>query len=129
LKKIAINYKRFKVRGMAPQKTPQKNPISLRLSDEMESRLERCVERTGMKKQTLAQAAITAAVEAIEKNDFKLVLPVKFEVTHIAIPQAAAGDRQTYPAHQPSPAMNDTPPPKEKPKKLGPMTKPGSIEN
>jgi hypothetical protein len=36
-----------------------------------------------MKKHTLAQDAIEAAVEAIERNGYKLVIPIQFEVTQV----------------------------------------------
>ena len=38
-----------------------------------------------MTKNALAQAAIEAAVEAIEANDYKLVLPLEFTPKHVAI--------------------------------------------
>lgn len=51
-----------------------------------------------MKKHTLAQQAIEAAVEAIEKNGFRLVMPIeyRFEVTHV--PEAARP--RVYPESQ-----------------------------
>jgi predicted DNA-binding protein len=85
----------------------QKNPISMRLSDELEARLEAAVERLGIKKQTLAQMAVEAAVEAIEKNDFRLVVPVKFEVTHVAVARTAPGPVSTFPPPSTPEVLND----------------------
>lgn len=71
-------------------KKPQKAPISLRLSDEMEARLENCAKRTKQKKHALAQAALEAAVEAIEKNDYRIVLPIEFDVRYVAAKKSEA---------------------------------------
>jgi ABC-type microcin C transport system permease subunit YejE len=40
-----------------------------------------------MKKHTLAQEAIEAAIEA---NDYRIVLPIQFDVTHVAIKKTSA---------------------------------------
>jgi predicted DNA-binding protein len=64
----------------------KKVPMSLRLDDDVEERLEECSKRLKMRKHTLAQAALEAGIEAIEKNGYKLVFPLEFEVKHIAIP-------------------------------------------
>lgn len=66
-------------------------PISLRLSPELTRRLEEVAARTRQKKHALAQEAIEAAVDAIEKNDYRLVVPIEFSVTHVPklnIPEA-----------------------------------------
>jgi predicted DNA-binding protein len=63
-----------------PKKTV---PFSLRLSPELTARLEECATQLRLKKHSLAQDAIEAAVEAIERNDYRLVVPVQFEVTHV----------------------------------------------
>jgi hypothetical protein len=57
-------------------------PLSLRFSPELEARLEECAKRLNIKKATLAQMAIQAAVEAIEKNGYRIVMPIQFETTH-----------------------------------------------
>lgn len=64
---------------------PQTVPMSLRLSPELAARLEKCAQNLKQKKHTLAQAAIEAAVEAIEQNDYQLVVPIRFDVTHVAV--------------------------------------------
>jgi hypothetical protein len=56
-----------------------KHPMSLRLPPELHQRLEECASRLKIKRHTLAQNAIEAAIEAIEKNGYRLSLPMKFE--------------------------------------------------
>ena len=53
--------------------------MSLRLSPELHQRIEECAARLKIKRHTLAQNAIEAAVEAIEKNGYRLSLPMKFQ--------------------------------------------------
>ena len=53
-------------------------PMSLRLSPELHQRLEDCAARLKIKRHTLAQNAIEAAVEAIERNGYRLSLPMQF---------------------------------------------------
>jgi hypothetical protein len=65
-------------------------PMSLRLSHELLQRLEETARVLGVKKHTLAQDAIKAAVEAIERNGYKLVIPIEFEVTSVAVPKASS---------------------------------------
>ena len=54
------------------------HPMSLRLSPELHQRLEECAARLKIKRHTLAQNAIEAAIEAIERNGFRLSLPMRF---------------------------------------------------
>jgi len=63
-------------------------PLSVRLSPELNTRLEECAEKLRMKKHTLAQEAIEAAVDAIEANGYKLVVPIQFEITSVPVPSA-----------------------------------------
>lgn len=70
----------IKVAFVAQKRTA---PLSVRLSPELNQRLEDSAKALHMKKHTLAQEAIEAAVDAIEKNDFRLVVPMRFEVTHV----------------------------------------------
>lgn len=58
--------------------------MSLRLSEELYDRLEECARRLKVKKHALAQDAIEAAVEAIEKHG-GLVIPIKFDVSQVPI--------------------------------------------
>src|SRR5687768_528647 len=58
----------------------QKLPMSIRLSTELAARLERCAARLRMKKHTLAQQAIEAAVAAIERNGYRMSLPLEFRL-------------------------------------------------
>ncbi|MEW6304402.1 MAG: hypothetical protein AB1705_13070 [Verrucomicrobiota bacterium] len=72
-------------------------PLSLRLSPELEGRLVECSHRLRMKKHTLAQEAIAAAVEAIEKNGYRLVVPVEFDVRHVPVTRSEAEQREEKP--------------------------------
>lgn len=65
-------------------KTPV--PISFRLDGDVRERLADISKRTGIPERTLAQWAITAAVNAIEEADGKLVVPVEFTVKHTPAP-------------------------------------------
>src|SRR5687768_12243505 len=53
-------------------------PMSLRLPPELHQRLEECAARLKIKRHTLAQNAIEAAVEAIERNGYRMSLPLQF---------------------------------------------------
>lgn len=64
---------------------PKTVPMSLRLTPELNERLEKCAERTKQKKHSLAQEAIEAVVDAIERNGYRLAIPIEFEVTHLVI--------------------------------------------
>ena len=52
--------------------------MSLRLPPELHQRLEECAARLKIKKHTLAQNAIEAAIEAIERNGYRMSLPMQF---------------------------------------------------
>lgn len=68
--------------------------MSLRLPPEMHQRLEECAARLKIKRHTLAQNAIEAAIEAIERNGYRLSLPMQFrfpsesEAQTVRYPQA-----------------------------------------
>lgn len=62
---------------------PQRAPVAVRLTEEMEKRLSKCAAKTKQSKHSLAIEAIEAAVEAIEENDYRLVVPIQFTVTHV----------------------------------------------
>ena len=57
-------------------------PLSIKLSKELHERLIEVAERIGIAKHRLAEMAIEAAVEAIEKNGYRLVVPIEFQVAH-----------------------------------------------
>ena len=80
-KKIAFHYK-LPLRCCA-LKANQTVPMSLRLSPELNARLEECAKRAKQKKHTLAQAAIEAAVAAIETSGGYLVVPIEFDVVRV----------------------------------------------
>ena len=70
-------------------------PMSLRLSPELHRRLEECAARLKIKRHTLAQSAIEAAIEAIERNGYRLSLPMQFR-----FPNEAAAETARYPVSQ-----------------------------
>jgi predicted DNA-binding protein len=79
-KKIAFHYILLFAVYVKSKKTI---PMSLRLSPELNRRLEEVAEKVKQKKHSLAQDAIEAAIEAIEQNDYRLVVPIEFKVTKI----------------------------------------------
>lgn len=81
-------------------------PLSLKLEPEVHQRLEECARLTRIKKYSLVLMAIEAAVEAIERNGYKLVVPIEFDVTHEAVQKKSS--RSSYPPHAPQGvAMNE----------------------
>jgi len=62
-----------------------RNPLSLRLDPDFHVRLQVVSERIGVPKHTFAQAAITAAVEAAER-DAGMVFPVEFKLVVRRVP-------------------------------------------
>ncbi len=64
--------------------------MSIRLTPDIEERLTKTAERVKMTKNALAQAAIEAAVEAIEAQGGRLVLPLEFTTTHEAVSKRQA---------------------------------------
>src|SRR5436189_2666276 len=70
-------------------------PMSLRLQPELYQRLEECAVRLKIKRHTLAQSAIEAAIEAIERNGYRLSLPMQFR-----FPNEAAEETARYPERQ-----------------------------
>lgn len=94
-------------------KIKQHAPMSLRLSPQLDKRLEEMAKRTGIKKHTLAQMAVEAAVEAIEQNNYRIVAPVKFSVTHVP----AAHNVVQYPETEPQADLAAEESPKYKAKK------------
>jgi predicted DNA-binding protein len=69
----------------------QKTPLAVRLDSPTEKRLTTCAERVKQSKHHLMIAAIEAAVDAIERNDYRIVVPIAFAVTHE--PRPAHGGR------------------------------------
>jgi predicted DNA-binding protein len=65
-----------------------RDPLSLRLPPEFHLRLQNVSARLGVAKHTFAQAAITAAVEAVER-DAGLVFPIEFVVRRIPASRTA----------------------------------------
>jgi predicted DNA-binding protein len=96
----------------------QMTALTLRIEPALYQRLEECASRTRIKKYTLAILAIEAAVEAIEKNDFRLVVPIQFEL--VRVPAEKTGNKISYRSQ--APGLNEVretpvaavPPPKRK---------------
>ncbi len=89
-----------------------KSPLSLRLDEDVRARLAEVSKRTGLPEATLAQMAISAAVAAAEKAGFRLVVPIEFEVKHVAAVNPARP--QVYPAHRDETALMEDRPVKPK---------------
>ena len=70
-------------------------PMSLRLPPELHQRLEECAARLKIKRHTLAQSAIEAAIEAIERNGYRLSLPMQFR-----FPNESEAEMARYPQRQ-----------------------------
>jgi predicted transcriptional regulator len=73
---------------------PTKDPVlSVRLPDDLSDRLNACADKLDLSKNDIARHAIRAAVDEIEKNDFRIALPLKFAVapepvaSHPSIPE------------------------------------------
>jgi len=80
-------------------------PLSLRISRELDERLRKCAEQVKQKKHTLAQLAIEAAIEAIEESD-RLVIPMKFQVTHVAKAKKADANPEPNPGPAQAPRVD-----------------------
>jgi hypothetical protein len=59
------------------------SPLVFRIEKALMARLEKAADELRLKKYTLALLAIEAAVEAIEANNYRLVLPIEFQVAHL----------------------------------------------
>lgn len=70
-----------------------RHPLSLRLAPEVYQQLEDCAVRLRIKKHTLAQEAIAAALTAIERNGYRMLWPLEFTV-------GPPSPRPAYPAYQ-----------------------------
>jgi CRISPR/Cas system-associated endoribonuclease Cas2 len=92
-------------------KRVQMSALTLRIDPELHQRLEQCAERTHIKKYTLAILAVTAAVEAIEKNQYRLVVPIQFDVARV--PMEKTGTKVASASPLSNPASED-PIPKKK---------------
>lgn len=75
------------------------SPLVFRLEPELHARLQKCAQETRLKKYALAIMAIQAAVEAVEKNGYRLVVPIEFEVTQV--PTQKSGAKTSYPSPSP----------------------------
>ena len=71
-------------------KNRRNDPISIRLVPEVQQELERCADALGLTRNALAQMAIEAAVKAVKKQNYKLVLPIEFSTTHEAVSKRQA---------------------------------------
>jgi hypothetical protein len=89
------------LKGDRVKRAKPTSPLVFRLEEPLHQRLEECAERLKLKKYTLGIMAIEAAVEAIERNGYRLVVPIEFQVAHIpAQMRAHEGSSGKYPAHR-----------------------------
>lgn len=65
----------------------QNMPFSVRLTADMDSRFAAAAEKVKMPKNAIARQAIEGAVEAIEKHNGAVVVPIKFDVTKVPSPK------------------------------------------
>ena len=70
-----------------------RHPLSLRLAPHVYQQLEDCAARLRIKKHTLAQEAIAAALTAIEQNGYRLLWPLEFAM-------GPGSPRPAYPAYR-----------------------------
>lgn len=91
-----------------------KSPLVFKIETELHERLEECARRLKQKKYSLAIEAIRAAVEAIERNGYKLVIPIEFEATHVAVPKAEPSTKDS-----PGSSLSPSPQPEEDAKNNG----------
>jgi predicted DNA-binding protein len=85
----------------------ERDPISFKVEPELSQRLEEAAEKVGIKKSTLMIMALEATLEAIEKNDYRIVVPIEFKVTHVPVPT-----EEKYPERDPRArpyVMNESP--------------------
>jgi len=57
--------------------------VSLAFGSDIKTRLAECADRTKQKAHSLAQAAVEAAIEAIEANNYRIVTPIEFTISYI----------------------------------------------
>lgn len=61
----------------------------------MNKRLVKCAERLGQTKTALGQQAVIALVEAIERANYRMVMPLEFSVSYVPVP-ARVGSTLTF---------------------------------
>ena len=71
---------------MKPARKPASNkldPLGLRFDEDMSRRLVKCAERLGQTKTALGQQAVIALVEAIERANYQMVIPLEISVAYL----------------------------------------------
>lgn len=63
----------------------EKTPLVFKIEPALHERLTECSKRLGVKKYSLGILALEAAVNAIERNGYKLVVPIEFDVRHVPV--------------------------------------------
>lgn len=58
------------------------DPLGLRFDEDMSRRLVKCAERLGQTKTALGQQAVIALVEAIERANYRMVIPLEISVAY-----------------------------------------------
>ena len=59
------------------------DPLGLRFDEEMTTRLVKCADRLGQTKTALGQQAVVALVEAIERANYRMVIPLEISVAYV----------------------------------------------
>ena len=57
--------------------------ISMKVTKRLISRINECAKRTKQSRSSIAEQALEAAVDAIEANNYRLVVPIEFDVRHV----------------------------------------------
>ena len=102
----------------------EKSPVVFKLDAELHARLEECSKRLRVKKYSLGIMALEAVVKAIEKNGYKLVIPIEFDVAEV--PGPAKPQRVKYPPHRPSHLTMTADPSLNEPSSVSPASASGS---
>jgi hypothetical protein len=94
------------------------SPVSLRLEPDLHERLEKCAVDVRIKKYSLMIMALEALADAIEKNGYKLAVPVEFDLIpkNVVVPrERSANVEQSLAADQTRPSVDYTKIPGSKP--------------
>lgn len=66
--------------------TKKLDPLGLRFDEDMSRRLVKCADRLGQTKTALGQQAVIALVEAIERANYRMVVPLEISVAYLPVP-------------------------------------------
>ena len=68
---------------MRQKKAPKAISISFKITEQLSDRVDECADRTKQSRASIAEMALEAAVDAIEANGYRLVVPIEFDVRHV----------------------------------------------